>query len=85
MPLLISNAMNKLKHSNPWFSLSCLWFSLSSILRFSLSNTYGLAYRLSQSFAVRTAVFALWGGAMVMLIATSIVLFVLLLAVVMAR
>jgi hypothetical protein len=85
MPFWISDAMIKLCRGPQWFSLSHLWFSLSRILRFSLSYAYGLAYRVIDSFAVRLLIFALFGGTMVMLIATSIVLLVLLLAVVLAR
>jgi len=81
MPYWMSDAMIKLCRGPQWFSLSSLRFSLSAFSWFSLSCAYGLAYRVINSFAYRTLVFALFGGTMVMLIATSIALLVLFLAV----
>jgi hypothetical protein len=81
MPLWISNAMNKLCHGLLWFSLSSLRFSLSVFPWFSLSRLYGLAYRVTDSYAVRSAVFALLGGLMAFLTALAAVLFGVILAV----
>jgi hypothetical protein len=67
--------VNKLNHNK-------LRLRLSS-LRLRLSNAYGLAYRVANSYAVRDVVFALFGGLTVMLMMAGVALGVILLAVLM--
>ena len=83
MPCSISNAVDKLNHNNLRLCLSSLRLRLSASLRLRLSNAYGLAYRVANSYAVRAVVFTLVGGLTVMLMLAGVALGVILLAVLM--
>jgi hypothetical protein len=73
--------MDKQYHEDLSRSMEALCFCLSTRYASAYRWLHASAYKASRTFAFRSAVFALWGGAMVALVGLAVALGVIFLAV----